>query len=390
MHKDIINHVIFAPGTLAIDLVTKLQRLGHEIVFFTPKYELKISSKRGQNNGRIINVNSDFSFFEQELKDREYGYIELLNKHPLTFITLARQVQSELIAKAIEYANDDKVDILHFFTNEEELALTFSRFSTKPTVFTHHEPFNFLTKYRSEFSKYPNLNWISISKSQQKTAPKEMNFVGNVYNGIDKDVYKPNLSKNQKYFAYFGRIIEAKGVHLAIKACIKANVELKIAGKHYESLGKDTYWDNVIKPYLDNENIKYVGFLNTIESKQEFLSNAKALIMPSVWEEPFGMVAIESLASGTPVIGLNSGAIPEIIDNKQNGYLVKKYIKTSDKNNSLDEDKIVNEITKSIKNIGSIDREKCRISFEESFTLDKMALSYLKIYSKLTKRKYDK
>lgn len=374
MHSDIINNVIFAPGTLAIDLVTELAILGHEVYFFTPKYELI-------TNKNITNINADLSFFDEELKSRGYGYIDLLSKHPLTFITLARQVQSELVAKAIEMANQDKLDILHFFTNEEEMSLTFSRFSKKPVVFTHHEPFNFLTKYRSQFGKYSNLNWISISKSQQKTSPNKMNFIGNVYNGIDKDLFKPNYQNDQKYFAYFGRIIESKGVHLAIEACKKANVELRIAGKHYENLGKDTYWKEKIKPQIDNKHIKYVGFINTLKAKQDFLSNAKALIMPSTWEEPFGMVAIESLACGTPVIGIRSGAIPEIVEDGINGYLVNKDMINKVE---LDEGNIIEKLVLAINKINNIDRKECRKSFEKKFTLQKMVKGYEEIYIKLT------
>ncbi|MEI6462789.1 MAG: glycosyltransferase [bacterium] len=368
MHKDIIKDVIFAPGTLAIDLVKGLADKGHEVVFFSPDYPI--------DNKNVANINANLSFFEEELKLRGYGYIELLNKHPLTFITLARQVQSELVSKAYKMAEDNKLDILHFFTNEEEIALAFAKLSTKPVVFTHHEPFNFLTKYRSQFELYKDLNWISISNSQQKTSTKEMNYVGNVYNGIPQNMYEPNLKNDQKYFTYIGRIIEAKGVHLAIQACIKAGVELRIAGKHYENLGKDKYWEEKIKPYIDAKRIKYMGYLNTKKTKQELLSNSIALIMPSIWEEPFGMVAIESLACGTPVIGLNSGAIPEIVRQNINGVLVEK---------DANEENIVNGIVKAIKNVENIDRKECRKIFEENFTLQHMVKGYEDIYIGLVK-----
>lgn len=362
MTKDIFNDVIFAPGSLAITLCKELKTLGNEVTFFSPGYEVD----------GVRNINADLSFFETELKNRGCSYIELLKKHPLTFISLSRQVQSDLIVQAIKYANEN-LDILHIFSLEEEISLPISTFSKVPVCFTHHEPFNYLTKYRSQFERYPVLNYISISLSQQKTVSSKINFVGNVYNGIPESSYTPINNPSLDYFAYSGRIIEPKGVHLAIKACIKAKKKLKIAGKYY-----DKYFDEVIKPLIvDNkEYIEYVGFLKTDKEKNEFYGNAIATLVPSTWDEPFGMVAIESLASATPVIALKSGALEEIVSDSKTGFLVEK---------KVIEDETISGLVKAIENIGNIDRTECRKDFLERFTSKKMATEYMNIYRHLTK-----
>jgi glycosyltransferase involved in cell wall biosynthesis len=295
MQDKILPNVIFSPGHLAIDLAENLQALGHTVTLFSPG-PVKIS---------VENRTADLSLFQKELDIRGDSYIDLLKKHPFTFVTLARQVQSELIAKAYTLANNNDLDVVHIYMNEEEIALPFAGLCNKPVVFTHHDPFNFLVKYKSLFSKYTNLNWISLSYAQRKEMPKNTNWVGNVYHGLPKNEYKPNYEPAQNYIVYMGRIIEA-------------------------------------------------------------------LIIPSIFEEPFGMVMIEALACATPIIGLDSGAIPEVI-NKDVGILIKK----------ADAKNMTENLAAAISDVGKIDRHKCRKHFEQNFTSKRMAENYFKIYNSL-------
>lgn len=374
MHEEVLSKVIFAPGFLAIDLCLELKELGHQVTFFSPGYILK----------DVENCNADLSYFKWELEQRKYGYVELLKKHPLTFITLARQAQSELIAKAFNMANDGEFDIVHVYTNEEEIALQFSGFCKVPVVFTHHEPFNYLAKYRNSFSRFKHKNWVSLSLAQRKSIAKDTNWVGNVYNGIPADKFVSSCEGKKEYLAYFGRIIQPKGVHLAIAAAQKAGKKLKIAGKHYGDFGNDSYWKEKIKPEIDGKQIEYVGFIHSDKEKEDFLRNAEALLMPSLWDEPFGMVSIEALACGTPVIALANGAIPEIIQNGINGLLVEpKKLLDGNGEMILDEDSVVNEFVEKIKSIKNIDRKICRKSFEERFTSEEMAKEYERIYTEI-------
>ncbi len=377
MQDSLLDSVIFSPGTLAKDLAQELESQEHSVTLFSPGSVL-FSGK---------NVTADLSYFEHELKLRGDTYIDLLKKHPLTFITLARQVQSELLAKAFVMANNDELDIVHIYTNEEDTALPFSRLCSKPVVFTHHDPFNFLANYRSLFPKYPHLNWLSISKAQRKVMPTETNWVKNIYHGLDTNRFTPNLNPQGNYIAYLGRIIEPKGVHLAVQAIKQFNqqnptntVKLKLAGKHYAGKTKNTYWEEQILPQIDDEIIEYVGHIKTDTEIQDFLGNAKALIVPSTFEEPFGMVMIEALACSTPIIGLDSGAIPEVI-NAQNGILVNKEFDGT----TINDASTAANLAQAINKIIDIDRKACRKSFEQHYTLRRMAQEHIEAYEQLLK-----
>jgi len=366
LHRDILPNVIFSPGTLALELAKGLANCDVDVTLFTP----------GPVDTVVPNINADMRYFEKELAGRGDTYVDLLKKHQFIFVSLARQVQSEIIAKAYEAANNDEYDLVHIYTNEEDIALPFAKLCKKPVVFTHHDPFNFLIRYKSVFPKYPDLNWLSLSLAQRTSMPVNTNWVGNIYHGLDPNNFRAFTDKKDgDYIAYLGRIVEPKGLHLAIDAINKYNetalkpLTLKIAGKHYSDSGKDTYWQQQILPRL-NKNIEYVGFIKDIKQKNEFLGHAKALIIPSIFNEPFGMVVIESLASGTPVIGLNSGAIPEIIT-KQTGILVQK---------ADSDDATVEHLSTAIQRVDSIDRQTCRDDFEARFTLDRMCQDHAKVY----------
>ncbi len=368
IHRDILPRVIFSPGELAIQLAEGLQSQGIEVTLYAP----------GPVDTIVKTETADLSYFEQELDQRGDSYLDLLKKHPATFVGLARQVQSEILAKAFADANNDLHDIVHIYTNEEDLALPFSRLCNKPVVFTHHDPFNFLVKYKNNFPKYTDLNWISLSYAQRRSMPESTNWVGNVYHGLARDAFLPVDEPLNDYVAFLGRIVQPKGLHIAIEAIKKHNqtslkpLKLKIAGKHYADTSSDDYWQTTIEPEL-GEHIEYVGFIKGDRERNDFLGNAKALIIPSLFDEPFGMVMIESLASGTPIIGLDSGAIPEVITDK-NGILVKK----------VDSDAgTIQNLSDAIGSIYIISRIDCRVDFEQRFSADRMCEEHAAIYRKL-------
>lgn len=371
LHRDILPNVIFSPGVLALELAHGLKNHNIDITLFTP----------GPVNTEVPNINADMTYFETELAGRGDTYIDLLKKHPFTFVTLSRQVQSEIIAKAFELANKNEFDVVHIYTNEEDIALPFAKLCSKPVIFTHHDPFNFMVKYKNVFPKHKNLNWLSLSLAQRNGMPIDTTWVGNIYHGLNPNDFKPFTDKKERdYIAFIGRIIQPKGLHLAIDAVNKYNqtankkIKLKIAGKHYSDTAKDNYWQEEILPRL-GENIEYVGFIKDLAHKNEFLGNAKALIIPSIFDEPFGMVMIEALASGTPLIGLDSGAIPEVITNKT-GILVNK---------SESDEITVNNLAEAIKKIDKTNRQACRDDFEQRFTLNRMCKDHADIYKQITK-----
>ena len=376
MHRDILPQVIFSPAQLAVQLADGLVERGVETILFSP----------GPVDTKAQNITADLTYFEQELAGRGDTYVDLLKKHPFTFITLARQVQSELIAKAYAMANAGQLDVIHVYTNEEEIALPFAGLCTKPVVFTHHDPFNFMVKYKNNFPKYADLPWISLSYAQRKGMPEDTNWTANIYHGLPEAELAPVSNPTKDYVAYLGRIIEPKGVHLAIDAVKRFNksaakpLHLKIAGKHYSDHKKDAYWQEKILPEL-NDGIEYVGFVAPA-GRQTFLGNARALIVPSIFEEPFGMVCIEALACGTPLIALDSGAIPEIITDPNIGIVVPKIYLDSGK---LDEAQTALQLAKALKSLDTFDREACRGAFEARFTSRRMIDEHVVVYERLTR-----
>jgi glycosyltransferase involved in cell wall biosynthesis len=382
MQPEILPRVIFSPGVLALDLARGLVEVGAEVTLFSP----------GDMNagGGVRQVAADLSAFEAELAARGDDYLDLLRKHPLVFISLARAVQAELVARAFAMANAGELDVVHIYTNEEELALPFSQLCSKPVVFTHHDPFNFTVRYRHSFPRFAHLNWISISTAQRRGMPADTHWVGNVYHGLSGDAFKPRYEPGQ-YLAYLGRIVEPKGVHLAIAAMKKYNekaekpVTLKIAGKHYGG-EKDKYWRKLVEPEIDGKTIQYVGFIRNNADKERFLRGASALIVPSTFDEPFGMVMIEALACGTPVVGLDSGAIPEVVREGVTGFVVGKVMgkrtipKFGQVEQRVDLSHTVEAMAAGIARINEIDRRACRMDFEARFTLEHMVAGYLQVY----------
>ena len=375
MHRAILPKVIFSPGHCALDLANGLSDMGNQVTLFTP----------GPIDTTAKNINADLSLFETELAGRGDDYIDLLRKHPATFVTLARQVQAELIAKAYEMANNGQLDVVHIYTNEEEIGLAFANLCNKPVVFTHHDPFNFLVKYKNIMPKYANLPWISLSYSQRSGMPKDTYWVANIYHGLDIDEYTPLDNPTDDYFAYVGRIIEPKGVHLAIEAANyyntthNSNIPLRIAGKHYSGTAKNDYWLNKVEPLIDGKNIIYEGFLDNNKAKNDFIGNAKALLVPSIFDEPFGMVSIEALACGTPVIGLDSGATPEIISELEIGMIAAKVYSET---NEINEAETVKNLAKALEN-NNYNRIRCRQIFEQRFTTKRVCQEHLQTYSNL-------
>jgi glycosyltransferase involved in cell wall biosynthesis len=203
---------------------------------------------------------------------------------------------------------------------------------------------------------------ISISNSQRKPLP-QANFIGTVYHGLPPDLLK-NENNKRNYLAFLGRVSPEKGLDKAIEWAIAANRPLKIAAK-IDKADKD-YYENEIKPLLDHPLIGFIGEINEAQ-KQDFLSHASALLFPINWNEPFGIVLIEAMACGTPVIAHGMGSVNEIIENGKNGFVVST----------------TEEALKAIHAIDEMDFKKIRNIFEERFTSNRMSNDYLKLYKKL-------
>jgi glycosyltransferase involved in cell wall biosynthesis len=183
--------------------------------------------------------------------------------------------------------------------------LTHSRFTHVPFVYTVHHPHQ---PGLSEFYKYyPQVYYVTISNFQLKH--EQMPRIRAIHHGIDVNQYRLQKRK-QQYLSFIGRIAPIKGTHLAIEVAKKSGVPLKIAGE-VQPVFRD-YFDTHIKPHLDGKFIEYVGEADH-EAKNELLGNSLAMLFPIQWDEPFGLVMIEAMACGTPVLAMPGGSVPEIV-----------------------------------------------------------------------------
>ncbi|HLL60495.1 MAG TPA: glycosyltransferase family 4 protein, partial [Candidatus Nitrosocosmicus sp.] len=196
----------------------------------------------------------------------------------------------------LPFEHADKYDLIH--NHIHYIGLQYSSLVNTPSVHTYHGDFSSAINSPIEkmiLEKYKNHNWIAISKTQKINCPVKLNFVGIVHHGIPIEKYEYNQS-NQNYLAWIGRITPNKGLIEAIKVAKITNHHLIIAGIIRER--DKVYFESEVKPLIDEKTIHFVGALN-LNKKVHMLKKAKALLYPVKWEEPFGLVMIEAMATGT-------------------------------------------------------------------------------------------
>jgi glycosyltransferase involved in cell wall biosynthesis len=252
-------------------------------------------------------------------------------------------------------------DVIHFHL--DYLQYPFIRTLHTPSLTTLHGRLD-LKHYDKLYEEYAEANLISISESQRSPLPW-CTWRGTVYHGLPKDLYKFKL-KPKGYAAFLGRISPEKRPDRAIQICKRAGIPLVIAAK--VSAHDIEYFENVIQPMIDeSHDVEFIGEINDHE-KESFLGNAKVALFPIDWPEPFGLVMIEALACGTPVLGWRNGSVPEIIKHNQTGFIVDNL-----------EDAI-----RSIDRVDKIDRKTCRKDFEDRFSIEVMTDNYLRIYESIS------
>ena len=251
-------------------------------------------------------------------------------------------------------------DVLHFHIDYWPNSV-FTRLGV-PFVTTLHGRLD-LHEFKVVYNKFPTVPLVSISDSQRRPVP-DLGWAGTVYHGMPKDLLVPRPTGATPYFAFLGRISPEKRVDRAIEIAGACNTELKIAAKIDRA--DDAYFDAEIKHLFEQKHVNYIGEINDAQ-KIGFLSDAKALLVPIDWEEPFGLVMIEAMACGTPVIAFRRGSVPEVIDDGITGFIV---------------DDMAGAIA-AAKKVDTLDRAKVRARFEERFTNTRMAKDYVAIYEKL-------
>jgi len=325
------------------NLAEGLTALGHEVLLFAPK-DSSVSCKL-------------FPYLEQH--QFYFGLDSSLREK--IFV-------GELASKyAYAMAAYEKADIIHSHTLFHPPGNIHI-----PIIHTLHGPANEGTiKKCVEFSKYPNHYFVAISNKQKEnyiTLNTNINFVGTVHNSIDVKSLGWNASK-EDFFLFVGRVNWEKGLELAIRVASKSNIKLVMAVKMSEDFEKE-FFRKEIKPLIDQYPKGLLLKLHEDLPREMILDlyrRAKCTLFTSQWEEPFGLVMIESMACGTPVIGLRRGAVPEVIVDGKTGFVVD----TED------------EMIRATKNIDKIKPQNCRKHIEENYSREKMAENYIAVYKKI-------
>lgn len=262
------------------------------------------------------------------------------------------------LGRLLEKLNSEDFDVIHNHFGWRLLA--FASQLTAPLITTLHGPLS-LPYYQHVFSEIGPLPFVSISNAQRRPAP-QLNYVATVYNGIDCGSFTFN-DKPQDYFTWLGRFSPEKGPVTAINAAKAAGVPLVMAGK-IDMADRD-YFEREVEPQIDGSDVRYIGEVNHAQ-KNELLRNARGMLVPIDWEEPFGLVMVEALATGTPIIANRRGSVPEIVQSDV-GFITDSF----------------EQIVVGIRNIDQISRSRCREYVCARFDCHTMTQGYLAAYEKV-------
>jgi glycosyltransferase involved in cell wall biosynthesis len=280
-----------------------------------------------------------------------------LNKHCVDHLAHHLVMMDQVLEHARNF------DVIHFHT--DYLHFPVARYVPVPHVTTLHGRLD-LPDLIPVYDRFRDIPVISISNAQRKPLPWA-NWAGTIYHGLPPDLFRfqPNPGT---YLAFLGRISPEKRADRAIEIAKRAGMPLKIAAK-VDRVDK-RYFKRVVEPLLDASHVEWVGEISDRE-KDDFLGNAYALLFPIDWPEPFGLVMIEAIACGTPVIAYDGGAVPEVIKDGQTGFIAKNLEDAAD----------------AVHRVSEISRTHCRKIFEKRFTVTRMARDYVRIYRRTIDRR---
>ena len=280
-----------------------------------------------------------------------------LNKHCVDHLAHHLVMMDQVLEHARNF------DVIHFHT--DYLHFPLARYVPIPHVTTLHGRLD-IPDLIPVYDRFRDIPVISISNAQRKPLPWA-NWAGTIYHGLPPDLFRfqPNPGT---YLAFLGRISPEKRADRAIEIAKRAGMPLKIAAK-VDRVDK-RYFKRVVEPLLDASHVEWVGEISDRE-KDDFLGNAYALLFPIDWPEPFGLVMIEAIACGTPVIAYDGGAVPEVIKDGQTGFIAKNLEDAAD----------------AVHRVSEISRTHCRKIFEKRFTVTRMARDYVRIYRRTIDRR---
>ena len=264
------------------------------------------------------------------------------------------------------YARSDEFDVIHAHT--DLWTLPFVDSTSTPTVITMHGRLD-LDIVRRVVPHYPNVPLVSISDYQRRPlAGCDVNWAATVYNGLDLDHYLREPAGHGDYLAFVGRINPEKRPDMAVDVARQSGRQLRLAAK-VDPFDVE-YFETEIEPLFAESNVDFVGEIGE-RDKPKFYAGAAATLFPSDWPEPFGLVMIESMAAGTPVIALRRGSVPEILVDGVSGFICDD----------------VDEMFEAVHRLDEIDRDECR-EHARRFTKEPMCADYLRVYESILRDGY--
>jgi glycosyltransferase involved in cell wall biosynthesis len=315
-------------------LTEELVRLGHDVTLF--------ASGDSQTSARLVACAPRALRLDPQVRDPLPSYLLMMER--------VRSLAHEF-------------DVLHFHTDHVHLPLF--RPLARKCVSTLHGRLD-LPDLLPLLREYADMPLVSISNAQRHPLPRA-NWVATVYHGLPEAVCPFNPAPRGNYLAFLGRISPEKGVERAIEIARRARYPLRIAAKVDRT--EEDYWRSRVAPLLSDPLIRFVGEVNEAQ-KPAFLGNARALLFPIDWPEPFGLAMIEAMSCGTPVIAWPHGSVPEIVEHGVTGFVADS----------------VEAAVAAVRDAERLDREEVRLRCEERFSAARMARDYLAVYRSLRAR----
>ncbi len=335
--------------TVLYNLIEEQVAQGHDVTLFAPG-DAKTSAKL-------------VSFFPQSLIDAGIPW----QAHLKAFFH---------IYKSLEYIKGHSFDIVnaHLSSSADMYLFPLANDLDVPMIVTLHSrfPFDRVQAWTGDADDYyqewfTSVPCVAISESARAEVPYPMNFVGVIHHGLPMDIFRPTVEKPEPYLVWLGRMVPDKGPHHAIAAAKAVKMPLILAGTIDQHITESVqYYEKMIKPHIDGDQIKYIGPVN-MQEKIDLLSRAWGFLNPIEWEEPFGMVMIEAMSVGCPVISFTRGAASELIVHGKSGFLVHNRA----------------EMIAAIDKIGRLDRKVVREHIIQNFSVRAMAEKYTKAYKRV-------
>lgn len=358
--EDIPQGASGAPEKIMSVITEGMVKKGHDVTLF--------ASGDSQTSARLVSVTKKAAALDPQIGKGKHIELEHL-----------------LISECYRMAKQNKFDIIHSIFDTRSAYYT--QFTSTPTVSTLHSPLDDFVK-QTVLSHFANTQYyISISNAQRKPLP-QLQYIQTIYHGID--ISSIQFSENiQDYILSVGRIVPEKGIDISIKTAETLEKKLYLIGSVDETI---PFWTQEIKPHIDNVLIYHQGYIPK-EKVYRFYQNAKLFLFPIQWEEPFGLVMIESMATGTPVVAFARGSVPEVIRDGNTGFLVNPS-NTDIRGNFIIKKTGIDGLCEAVERIYSMPedryremRKACRVHVEKNFTVERMVNNYEDVYQQILQTK---